>query len=596
MAKLVMATEGDTLCTLAIAHGFIDCTQLRKEPNNQMYLNRPLRSGDWVTIPELKPTTFQKAADALHKLIKKSAPPVAIRFVRGTADEKHYMHDPVLTALHVSNYVTNKAGANGRAAFPSGFGFNADADADPDTFKVEVTDPGASGSVTVKLEALRPERDKKTGNTIYKPFEGVSDANKRKIDAVTCKALSDAPKAFRSAYLRLVTDKEDHGAAAAQALLVSDCVDDNDEGLEILDQKVRATYVITRCPGNPKCAVRTELPVGSDRWRVKVAIHIIKDPNTGAAVAATDATRKRVLQSVRRRFAQADMSVSILSIDEVPAPSNMFAIAEPAGKLAIGAGAIKVKVKIGAVEKQVAITTVKDDKPGDTAMKLADAINQCFAANKPPVAANARVSDNPPRLSGTIASADVLVGDPRKDTIVLSIEENGDINHPVEVGRMTSADLDMTDDDNVHIGTPMHRVLVKNYDTGVDRVDMFFVGDMTDAYGLGVPPLASFPAKEQTNDQYRNTALLVKTTVTTNNLPVTIPHELGHILMDAFHADVTTELMYEGGHANAHSLGMDGRKRISEPIPPAEIDMGCKKGNAVRMLRSENSGPIEKSW
>jgi hypothetical protein len=600
MPNLVTAKDGDTLCTIAIAHGFLDCGPLRKEKNNEMYLNRPLRAGECVTVPEAKVSVLAKAADAMHKFFKKSAPPVSIRFVRGTADEKNYMHDSPLTELQVSNHIPTKSGADGSRAFPAGFGFNADADADVDAFRVEVVDPAAGGSLRAKLEALRPVYDAKGAVKSYRTFEGTANAGMRKIDSLECKALGAAPKAFRSAYLRLVTDKEDREAAAAQTILVTDCVDDGDEAVEILDQKIRATYEIPRCPGTggKKCSVIAELPVGKDRWRVRVSIHILKDPATGTAVAGTDATRKQVLKAVRQRYAQANLGVKILNIREVPAPANLFAIANPQGKLAVGGGTITVKVKIDATEKTISIVSVHNDTPEATATKLADAINACFAAAEPPLEANARVVPNPPREGEAIASADVLVGNPLNSAIVLSVTASADLNHPVEVGRMNNANLDMAPWSMIHYGTLKNRVLVKNYDTGADRIDVFVVANMSEAYGLGIPPLAHRAADLQPKENYQNTAFLRQTSVTTDSLPFVFPHEFGHILMDAYHAaSPSTELMFAGGQANSQSRGMDGRRRISDPIKPREIDMGCKTGNPVEFLRSANAtGAIEQSW
>ena len=54
MSETVMAEDGDTLCKLAIAAGFPNCEPLRNEAANSDYLNRPLRAGDEVTIPDIE--------------------------------------------------------------------------------------------------------------------------------------------------------------------------------------------------------------------------------------------------------------------------------------------------------------------------------------------------------------------------------------------------------------------------------------------------------------------------------------------------------------------------------------------------------------
>lgn len=591
MPKKVTAKDGDTLCGLAIDAGFVDCTQVRKHADNKGFCSRPLKAGDVVTIPELKATLLQKASNSLYKFFKKSAPPVSIRFVRGKADEKHYMHDFDETELQISNYVANKAGLDRTKSFPSGFGYDEHADADPCAFRVEVVDPAAGGSVNAVLEALKPVY--KNDGTIEK-YESFSDgeAAKRKIAALECKPLKGAPKAFRSRYLRLVVDKGDKDGLPDQTLLMKDLVDAGDEKVEILDQKVRASYIIPRCPGTGgrKCQVTAELPVGRDRWRLKLAVHYLKRP-AGTTYANVDDTRKRLLKFTRQYFAQANMSLKILSTAEVPSPANMFAIANETGKNATG-GTVIVEVKINGVQKRITITTAAGDKPVDTATKLADEINLVFLAES--INADSRVFENPACLGKAQGSADVLVGDPQVQTIeVAAVQE--DPGQSVSIGVLDGTEIQDWGTNDAHVGTIQERVLFKNYDTGDDRIDLFIVNSLKGAYGEGAAPRAHRPAAERRDVEFRNSVIIAADGITEDQ-PTTFPHEFGHVLMDAYHANVDTELMDPQTGAKADSRAVDGPKRIADPVAPLEIDMDCKKGSPLKFLRGENTTILEQSW
>lgn len=598
MSTLVRAQDGDTLCGIAIAAGFIDCSALRAEGANSGFLSGPLKAGDVVTVPDLRKKEIGKPTDTKNTFKKKNSPPVSVRFVHGSPDKK-YLEDTTLTVLNVSNFATNKAGANGAKAFPSGFGFNPDGHADVDTFKVEVEDPGASGSVNAALEALKPVKQP-DGTVQFQSITGVPDAALRKIATLPCKQAATGNIAFRSRYMRLVVDAQDHAAAAGQTLLTADTVDSGDEALEILDQRVRATYEFARCPGSPKCKVTAELGIGENKQRAKVSVHILQDPATGTPLATVDQARKSVLKYVRQLYAQASMGVQLVgAIRNVPAPTNLIALANANGAPAIGGGTIQIRVQAGplngafAFDQTVQVVTNAGDAPLATATALANAINAAFAAATPPFAASARPSDNPPLVGQALGSADVLVGDPLTQRVSLTLLANGDLGHPVTIGRITSTNIPDFGNADSHVGTIEERTLVKNYDTGTDHIDLFVIGTLgSTALGEAFTPNAAQPAARQPLPPMINSALVFAATVTVkDNFHTTIPHEMGHILMDNNHALVATEMMGAGSPVGANERVVNGPKRISDPIPPATIayDSGFK-GNPITMLRTDNPG------
>jgi len=180
MSTQVIAKDGDSLCGIAIAAGFLNCAALRAEGANSALLSRPLKAGDIVTVPDLRKKDLSKPTDGKHSFKKKNSPPVSVRFVHGSPDKK-YLDDTTLTVLDVSNFPTDVGGSVGDAAgsFPTGFGFDQHGHDDVDTFKVEVHDPGAGGTVNAKLEAVKPVKQA-DGSIQFQPITGVPDADLRK--------------------------------------------------------------------------------------------------------------------------------------------------------------------------------------------------------------------------------------------------------------------------------------------------------------------------------------------------------------------------------------------------------------------------------
>jgi len=231
-----------------------------------------------------------------------------------------------------------------------------------------------------------------------------------------------------------------------------------------------------------------------------------------------------------------------------------------------------------------------------SANALAAAINAAFAAASPPFAATATASANPPLVGQAVGSADVVVGNPLTQRISLSLLTNGDAGHSVTIGRILTTNIPDFGNADSHVGTLEERTLVKNYDSGSDRIDLFVIGTLgSGALGEAFTPNAASPAARQPIATMVNSALVFAATVTTNdNFHTTIPHEMGHILMDTNHARVATEMMGAGSPVGANERVVNGPKRISDPTPPRTIafDNGVT-GNPVTMLRTANTGVIE---
>jgi hypothetical protein len=568
--------------------GFLDCAPLRAEPANAAFLTRDLQDGDVVTVPDVVTKEENRPSEKRHRFQLKTAPPVLIRYTHGSPD-KPYREDATETVLNVSNIQTDKGGPNGQVAFPTATVFDQAGHVDLDAFKIEIVDPRAGGTVKSTLQALKPVLLPDGTISKHEPFTG-AELNRRKTE-ITCKSVP-SKVCFRSPYLRLVVDDADKAARSAQTLLTTDLADGtggDDDKIEILDQLVEASYVRKKCPGGTKCRVFTRLPIGSDHKRVRVAPHILQDAG-GVRIVDPVLLRKRILNYVRQLYAQADMKVNIIAnIDDVPLPANLIAIADANGQRAVGGQAIRVRVRIDAtVDVEASITTVVDALPIDTATALAAAITAVVPAGTKVVP-----SRNPPLRGQTIGSADVLVGDPRTQRVRLDILDAADVRHPVAIGQLATPSVPDFDNNNAHVGTIEERVLVKNYDTGSDRIDLFIVETLgSGALGEAFIPHAALAVERQPIASMNNTALVFADTVRQNDhFHTTIPHEMGHILMDANHAVVATEMMGAGSPVGANERVVRGPKRISDPRR-IRYDDGVEDV-PVRLLRDANPAILE---
>jgi hypothetical protein len=586
---VVTARDGDTLCGIAIDAGFLDCDLLRAEAANSPLLDRPLRSGDQVTVPDRKTKTTSKATEARHRFLKRNSPPVSIRFVHGSPDKK-YLHDDTLTVLNVSNYVTDKGGRQGNAAFPTGFGFDQDGHEDEDSFKVEVVDPAASGSVDVVLEALRPLFAADGSIDHHDTFAGAADAAKRRLDPLPCKQVSSGHVAFRSRYLRLVVDEVD---ANPQGLLVTDMVAAGDPKVEILDQNVRATYVVKGCkaPAASKCRVTATLPL--DRGQaMDLAFRIMRATPSGVVETTSGGpgddgivkladVKKRIDTFVRRCWAQAHVRPNVVRLQTMDLPSNMLTVADATGVPAKGnkpgsatRGHVGFTLRVqrfgGAANSVHAVPAVEipaGSRPEDTA-KLLKAEIEKLAGIK------ATVSLNAPEHGDPDGSCDVLVTDDAGGRITITnVTPNADQD---EDQRVAAVSVGMTvpfrnSAADYHVGHPEQRNLVKALDTAGDIVlDIQVVDVVPGTRGFTVPERKPLNANRHPVSGVKNSIIMPKiSTDSSATNPFSLPHEIGHILTDEGEHSLTgTELMRSG--TSGTSSAITDSKRVLEHDPTAD--------------------------
>src|SRR6266568_417299 len=117
MPTTVTAADGDSLCGLAIDAGFENCKPVRDANGGKDFVDkRPLQAGDKVVIPDIKPGEQVKPVDTTNVFVKKTSPPVSIRFVHGSP-KTPYLQDGTLKVLNVSNHITTRGGNNDDSPF-----------------------------------------------------------------------------------------------------------------------------------------------------------------------------------------------------------------------------------------------------------------------------------------------------------------------------------------------------------------------------------------------------------------------------------------------------------------------------------------------
>ncbi|HWL92113.1 MAG TPA: hypothetical protein VNT79_01140 [Phycisphaerae bacterium] len=621
IARTIIAVENDFLCKLSVQNGFKDCTKVRQANAEAEFVKtRELRPGDAVKIPVVTPKEDTGQTELRHRFQRPGVPVAAIRFVHGSASTA-VQNDKTLTFIDVSNYKTDQAGKGRKAAFVDHNvrGFNADADADPDTFKVEVFDFRAKvKDLPAEIDALRPVF-KPDGKILrHEEFQGDrkaagTEANKRSLDVTTTE--QGTTHRFRSCYLRAVVDEFDKGEKGAggrklQTVLTSDMTESAQAAdkagkpadaadfrkVEILDQKLSARYFLKECPaaaGKAKCQARAVVEVGHAKRRVKAVVHVLRKSRDGAGVVTVDAARDWCQKYVRWLYAQANMGVKFLDpfVRLIQPPANMITIGTPTGPRANGGGEISVNIGIdGAAKKNAKISTSRNSKPITTANKLAEEIRKVFPALK------VVVGENAINTGASRGSADILVGDPNAQLIEIDLVTNSDSKQKAAVVRITTTKIEeFNATHRSFVGTPDERILLRNYDTGKDRIDVFIVGDLSDgSFGEAFRPFKEEPANDP-KAPIINSLIFRQGPIDGDIVHTTLPHEMAHVLADAGHIKVEdTEMSFSGSPVGNEEKVVHGPKRISDPSEPAnhlEWLSGFKtKGSPVQFLRENNSG------
>lgn len=626
MPQVVVASDGDCLCGLAIRHGFLNCDPLRADAANGTLLDRPLRAGDRVTIPDPRPRQEAGAVDGSHSFRLRRRPEPKLRFVHGSQSQP-FASDAALTKLEIGNYRTDRAGTNGAAAFSSAFGFHRDAHDDPDTFKLDVVSPDGGSPIQVKLQALKPVY--RADGTIerHEEFTG-ADAAGRNVD-IDCQRVGPATsKRYRSRYLRLVTDELDQAAAASQTLLVTDTADGNDgdaDKVEILDQRVRASYELPGCQAAApnKCKVSAELPVGENRQRIRLTISIFRTAVGGAAIGGITEqnVRRRTFKWFRRAYAQIGLSPKLVEAVRFldPPSADMISISDPAGTPASG---------VDAAGNPSTLTFDLDSPPMPPGIAgpppaVATVTINLAAGRTPTQVCNDIVAALPVGFAGTVhtnatstnqatPSADAIITRADGVRVVIRNETTTDAALTIGVARINlgaGITAVAASSPDLMVSTPTARRLLR-FGGADDRIDFYVVDAIVDAGGVAFIPATDLAAQHRPPAPCRWAVLLRAVVLDgTDTRPFTFPHEAGHVLTDGFHIDrhdpnVGNQLMTGRGTSLANAV--DASKRIADaplqvrhsrydPAQASPGDSHTVSDNMAQRIRTRGAAAFE-AW
>jgi hypothetical protein len=488
------------------------------------------------------------------------------------------------------------------APLPTAFGHDAGALADPGVFQIEVVDAEAGEDrVFAALEALAPVYGSSGKPTSWQEF--TSPEKEKRTLVVECRALAGQPTRYRSRYLRLVTDEADARALAdtRQGLLVTDTADGTGgdaDALEILDQKVRATY------GEGSRKVTAEAAVGDagrTRQKIRVFFHLFKQ----AAVSTGDMerfARRRALRWARRVFASAEMGIRVVGVEHLDWPgrdmlalngfyadSNLGGMAnvkKPSGKNA-GSAASKITLTVTVTDPTTsAKATHTIEVPLAAGLDMpAIGAKVVEAVRAKGVGLDAQAFTLPPSDQALERGCDVLLtatGASGKTVQIDAAVHDDAVMEKAHALTIVAPGADEIDDDDMTIGgSPAQRRILRCGASASDRVDVYVVPKMKIA-GRAYPAYSTV-----TNGKFHPDAQLSRAAIMAyawgggkfdkramdggDDTPFTLAHEIGHVLADTNHSGAAGEIMH--GEACEHSRCDSPKHVFSGPLKVGFSDM-----------------------
>lgn len=646
------ADDKDTFCSVAIRNGFADCKPVRKmqENKDKFEPDWELHVGDEVHIPERVEGESTAPPEELSEYVRRGLPLAQVLFIRDTSTNNP-PDKATLGELNVSNFVTDKAGVDESVALVSDAHRTHDADAmeDEDIFKIEVLDARTTeAKLKVHIEALRPKYEGtgtpyvvKTGDSLSKiaeehnidrwqdiyrhrvnadfktartdpnviqpgdrlfipkklidhePFPDPQRA-KRRLQLEASRVNKPDAKRFRSCYVRLVVDAVDKAERDKQTLLTTDMFDAGDSKVEILDQNVKAEYVLKECPATPadkKCRAICVVKIGRGK-EVDLAIHVLRGVPNGQIETQEGGThdngivkladiRKRVETFCRQYWAQAHVRYNIVRLETVDLPSNMITVGDDKGSLSSGAksgggGRGKIGFRVSVKRFDGNLDTIHNvaefEVPtGQTPEATANTIKGKIDA-LPDL--TAEVSVNPKVVGKDNGSADVLITDEHGGRITLTNLTDAiasqDADQKTIITALTLTVHRRNAPGDYHVGGPEQRNLFKPLDTGRPIIDIHAVDAVPGTRGNTVPELKMmWPAIRPMGSMANSVIMPKSSTDSSTNDPFALPHEIGHVLSDnSMHAKDSTRLMH--GDVPLTSTIVRDTKRIISRVPSAD--------------------------
>jgi hypothetical protein len=305
-------------------------------------------------------------------------------------------------------------------------------------------------------------------------------------------------------------------------------------------------------------------------------------------VVTTAQADRRIHRWVRRTYAQTGIAPLLMQVTRVVDPQvNLVAIGDPHGLSATGGGQVGFRITAPGHPNQTVgpLATTRGDTPETTARALANQVAAPYTAV---------VSVNPPGFQDPVGnrSADIVVTVPGA---VVTIDQpvSTDARQTLAIGRPNPANLQGFGNDFL-IGSLEQRAILKTYDTGDDRVDVFVVqaiasGDRGQAMMHGVSIDAARPAIAPVRFSVFVNA---RSMDPSDDDFVNLPHEMGHILMDLIHANGNRsdhQLMM--GRGTTFLVSEPASKRIKER--PQTFDSPAGAHRQIQRIHQQAAGLLE---
>ncbi len=563
--KIVIAKDGDTLCSIAVKNGFLNCKKLR--PLNPDLLTPPLKPGDKVKVPEVAASTNNGETEIEHKFERKGSEH-RVWFIQdqNRPKPKEALADKQ-KELAVSNYVPTRQGAGFTTGDWKDDTFRGDAhdaaaSADPDHFKIQVWDDHArkAGETDIKvtLQSQKPVLD---ASSRIEKWDDMTEGG-TKLEDVMCKQVEADSPWYRSSYLRLVIDTADQtmkrpfgrattGPQANENATVDAGTDvskqtlvvptTTDKRIEILDLRTKAHRIYDDCeaPEADRCSAIAMADVGKDEKVLRIKVFRISSAaDSGISDATVDAM---IFQNYRLTLAQSNVGVELVdgTIHDVALPRNMIAVSDFHGVKSDGGGQMKVKVRLASGDVEVTITTESKKTPQETANRLAAALRAqgvtCRVSPNPPVQSSSRNfgscdilcfnADNTPARIISRSSADSdqkLASSGSWNTTSVA---NAGSQYSAITNGGTSAQM---------VGSIDYRAACKNYNTGTNHLCVILVNGFPSATLLGeaLLPYRDLAARIRPRRDY-SMCVFINQRASTRRTVLT--HEAGHVLLDGFH-------------------------------------------------------------
>jgi hypothetical protein len=288
-------------------------------------------------------------------------------------------------------------------------------------------------------------------------------------------------------------------------------------------------------------------------------------------------------------YAQADIGPKLAqAVRDVDPVENLVSISNDSGLTAAGDGQLGFRINATGQPSQVIgpITPAAGDTPLTTANALAALVQAPYTAT---------VTENPARFTDPVGSksADIVITEAGGAHVTIDQEVRTDSRQTLTVGRANPLNLLSWDGTNFLVGSIEQRTVLKNYDTGNDRVDIFVVQQTTGGNrGEAMMSGHRVDPNRSAIDPVKFSAFLAMIAMDgTDGNPFSFPHEVGHVAGEVIHAQSANNQLMRSGTTGANAV--TATKRIRDG--GVTYDRPAGSFNLIDRIRAEGSSLLE-NW